>query len=176
MSDERFEIAPEVKAEIDLWVAKYPEGCHQSALIAALLLVQQQNGGWLSNSAIQATANYLNLPEITAFEAATFYDLYHLEPIGKHKISVCTNLSCTLRGSDELLACLRQRLGIGPDETTTDGRYTIREVECLAACAGAPMCQVDDQAYHENLTPEKLNALLDQLDANDAKEAHHASE
>lgn len=150
--------------EIDRWIAKYPAGKQQSAVVQALFLAQAQNGNWLSESAMQAVAEYLQLPPIVVFEVATFYDLFNLQPIGKHKISLCTNVPCQLRGSDALVACLRERLGIGLGETTPDGRFTVREVECMAACVGAPMCQIDDRNYHEHLTPEKLCALIDDLD------------
>lgn len=160
---EKFEISDAVKSAIDHWLAKYPPEQKQSALIPALMLVQKQNNGWLSNPAIEATADYLELPHITAFEAATFYDLYNLKPRGKHKIAVCTNVSCMLRGSDKILSCIETKLGIKPGESTEDGKFFLKEVECMAACVGAPMCQIDDEAYHENLTPEKMVALLDEL-------------
>ena len=121
-----------------------------------------------SAAAMNAVADYLEVPHIVAYEAATFYDMYNLKPIGKNKISVCTNVSCMLRGSDDIIDCLKERLKINVGETTPDGLFTITEVECMAACAGAPMCQVNDKDYHENLTPQKMLALIDQL-AQEAK-------
>jgi len=159
-----FIIAEPVTAEIDRWLEKYPPEQKRSALVTALLLVQEQNDGWLSEEAMKAVANYLELPDIAVYEVATFYDMYNLKPIGKHKIAVCTNISCLLRGSDEIVACLKKRLGVDLNETTSDGQFTLRETECLAACAGAPMCQVDDKEYHEDLTPEKMLAIIDELE------------
>lgn len=160
---ELFQISADSKKQIDHWLTKYPADKKQSALIPALLIVQEQNQGWLPNVAIEAVADYLELPHIVAFEAASFYDLYNLKPIGKHKIALCTNVACMLRGSDEILECFEKRLGIKAGETTKDGQFTLKKVECMAACTNAPMCQVDDKKYHENLTPEKVTALIDEL-------------
>ena len=159
-----FVINDDMKKKIDHWLTKYPPEQKRSAVVAALLYVQEQNGGWLSETAMDAVADYLDLPRIEVYESATFYDMFELKPIGKHKINICANLPCMLRGSDEIVNCLKERLGIGPGETTRDGRFTLRWSECLAACGGAPMCQIDDKEYHENLTPEKILALVDQLD------------
>jgi len=162
-TQEKFIISSEVKREIDKWIAKYPKGRQQSAVVAALLLVQEQNKGWLSESAMNAVAEYLDLAPIIVYEAATFYDMYNLKPIGKHKINICTNISCMLRGSQEIVEAACQRLNIELGETSKDGLFTVREVECLAACAAAPMCQIDDKQYHENLTPAKMVALIDEI-------------
>lgn len=160
---EAFQLSDAVKKEIDRWVAKYPVGKQQSAVVEALFLAQEQNGNWLSEAAMQAVADYLQLPKIVVFEAATFYDMFNLKPIGKHKISLCTNVSCQLRGSDKLVSCLKKRLGIDLGETTQDGLFTLHESECMAACVGAPMCQIDDKHYVENLTEEKLLKLVDEM-------------
>ncbi len=159
----KFEISEQNKKEIDHWLTKYPADQRRSAVVKALLLVQAQNGGHLSEEAMNSAADYLRIPRVEAYEVATFYDQYNLKPIGKHKISVCTNISCMLRGSEEIMMRLKERLGVGPGETTADGQFTIHEVECMAACGGAPMCQVDDKNYYENLTPEKIDQLIDQL-------------
>lgn len=159
-----FVISDDNKTKIDHWLTKYPPEQKRSAVVPALLYVQEQNEGWLSESAMDAVAEYLDLPPIMVYEVATFYDMFELKPIGKHKISVCTNLSCMLRGSDEIVSCLKRRLGIGLGETTKDRRFTLREVECMAACGGAPMCQIDDRDYHENLTPEKMLEIIDTLE------------
>ena len=159
-----FLIEESVKKEIDRWLTKYPPEQKRSAVVAALLSVQAQNGGWVSEAAMDAVADYLALPRIEVYEVATFYDMFELQPMGRHKISVCTNLPCMLRGSDDIVACLKKRLSIGLGETTQDGKFTLREAECLAACGGAPMCQIDDKEYHENLTPEKMLALIDRLE------------
>jgi NADH-quinone oxidoreductase subunit E len=159
-----FIISDVTKKAIDHWLTKYPAEQKRSAVIPSLLLVQKDNNGWLSEPAMEALANYLELPPIYIYEVSTFYDMYELKPIGRHKINVCTNVSCMLRGSDEIVACLKKRLGIGLGETTPDKKFTLRESECLAACGGAPMCQVNDQHYHENLTPKKMLAMIDRLE------------
>ena len=119
---------------------------------------------------MHAIAAYLDLPKIAVFEVATFYDMFELQPISKHKIGLCTNVSCKLRGSDEIASALKQRLGVSLGETTADGMFTLRETECLGACANAPMCQLDDKQFHTDLTPESMLAMIDRLE----KEAEHA--
>ncbi len=161
---EKFILSDAVKKEIDHWLLKYPKDQKQSAVVAALLATQKQNDGWLSDAAMNAVAEYLDLPPIVVYEAATFYDMTNLKPIGKNKISLCMNVACMLRGSDEIGECLKKRLKIDFGETTEDGKFTLHAVECMAACAGAPMCQINDQAYHENLTAEKMLAIVDELD------------
>lgn len=156
-------LSAETRAEIDTWVAKYPEDQKQSACMAALRIVQDANGGYLTEALMDAVADYLEMPRISVYEVATFYSMYELKPVGKHKICICTNISCMLCGSDNVVAHLKKRLGIGLGETTEDGRITLKEVECLGACVGAPMFQIGEH-YHENLTPEKIDAILDQLD------------
>ncbi|MCG2634126.1 MAG: NADH-quinone oxidoreductase subunit NuoE [Gammaproteobacteria bacterium] len=155
-------LTAETLAEIDRWVAKYPEGQQQSAVMAALHLAQEQHG-WLTSELIEAVADYLDMPGIAVYEVATFYTMYDLEPVGRHKISVCTNISCMLCGSDQIVDHLKQKLNIGFNQTTADGRFTLKEVECLAACGGAPAMMVG-KSYHENLTPELIDNLLDGLD------------
>jgi len=151
------------KAEIDRWLAKYPPEQKRSAVMAALRILQDQNKGYLTDELMDAVADYLQLPPIAVYEVATFYSMYELDAVGKHKICVCTNISCMLRGSDEIVAHLQKRLGIGLGETTKDGRFTLKEVECLGACVEAPMFQIADQ-YHGNLTPETVDEILDGLD------------
>ena len=160
-----FEISAEAKRQIDHWLSKYPADQRRSAVVASLLLVQAQNGGFLTEAAMNAVADYLQIPHIEVYEVATFYDQYHLHPIGRHKIAVCTNVSCMLRGSEDIVHYLENRLKIKMGETTADGKFTLREVECLAACGGAPMCQVDDRQYYENLTPETMGNVIDELEA-----------
>jgi NADH-quinone oxidoreductase subunit E len=156
-------LSPAVREEIDLWVAKYPPERRQSAVMAALRIVQDDNQGWLSPAHLEAVAAYLEIPPIAVQEVATFYSMYELAPVGRHKVCVCTNISCMLRGSDEVLAHLSKRLGIKPGETTADGRVTLREVECLGACIGAPMMQIG-RTYHENLTSERIDRIIDSLE------------
>lgn len=160
---ETFIIAPEVRRQIDHWLTKYPPEQRRSAVVAALLYVQEQNGGWLSQAAMEAVAQYLQITPIEVYEVATFYDMYYLKPRGRHKIGICTNISCLLRGAEEIAACAKQRLGINFGESTPDGQFALRELECMAACGGAPMCQINDREYHENLTPEKMLMLIDEL-------------
>jgi len=160
---EIYHIPTNVKAEIDRWVLKFPPEQKRSAIVAALLLVQEANGGYLTQPALKAIADYLEQPQIAVYELATFYDMLELNPIGKHKISICTNLSCQLMGCDKVVTRLKERLGINLGETTADGQFTLREVECLAACGQGPVCQIDNKDYVGNLTPEKIDELLAKL-------------
>ncbi|QHG92313.1 NAD(P)H-dependent oxidoreductase subunit E [Coxiella endosymbiont of Amblyomma sculptum] len=159
-----FVISTEVKKEIDLWLKKYPNDQKRSAVVPALLFVQRQNGGWLSATSIEAVSNYLDLPKIWVYEVATFYDMFNLKPIGKYKIGICQNISCFLRGSDAIVLCVKDRLRIDIDETTSDGLFTLKSVECIAACGGAPVCQINDRECYENLTPKKILTLIDKLE------------
>lgn len=156
-------ISAQARAEIDRWVAKYPPQQKQSAVMAALTIVQDENGGWLTRELMDAVAAYLEMEPISVYEVATFYSMYSLKPVGRHKINVCTNISCMLCGSDEIVVHLENKLGVRMGGTTPDGKFTLRGVECLGACAGAPMFQVGRQ-YHENLTPAKIDAILDGLE------------
>ena len=151
------------RTEIDQWIAKYPADRKMSAVMSALRILQDQNGGWLTTELMDAVAAYLEMPQIAVYEVATFYSMYEREPVGRHKISVCTNISCMLRGADAVVNHLQERLGIKVGETTADGRFTLKEVECLGACVGAPMFQIG-RKYYEVLTPEKIDAILAELD------------
>ncbi|OGT18707.1 MAG: NADH dehydrogenase [Gammaproteobacteria bacterium RBG_16_57_12] len=163
MSERHDIFSAPVRADIDNWIAKYPPEQKQSAVMAALRIVQDANGGWLTMELMDAVADYLAMPKIAVYEVATFYSMYELKPVGRHKISVCTNISCMLSGSEQVVAHLQDRLGIRLGETTEDGRFTMKEVECLGACCGAPMFQIG-RDYYENLTPEKIDKILDSLD------------
>jgi NADH-quinone oxidoreductase subunit E len=147
-----------VRAGIDQWVAKYPPEEKQSAVMAALRLVQEEQV-WLSTELMDAVAEYLDMEPISVYEVATFYTMYDLKPVGRHRISVCTNISCMLCGSAEIMAYLEKKLAVKRGETTADGKFTLKEVECLAACAGAPMFMIG-KTFYENLTPEKIDAIL----------------
>src|SRR3990167_8289523 len=149
-------------AEIEVWLAKYPPDRRRSAVMGALTIAQDHLNH-LSTETMDAVADYLGIPRIAAYEVATFYSMYQLQPVGKHVINVCTNVSCMLRGSDQIVGHLQKKLGIGFKQTTKDGKFTLREVECLAACGGAPCCLID-KTYHENLTPEKVDQILAKLD------------
>ena len=151
------------RADIDRWVSKYPPEWKRSAVMPALSIVQEQNGGWLTTELMDAVAAYLDMEPIAVYEVATFYSMYELEPVGRHKICVCTNISCMLCGSETVVEHLQSKLGIKLGETTADGKFTLKEVECLGACVGAPMLQIG-KTYYENLTPEKLDQILDTLD------------
>ncbi len=156
-------LSAESRSEIDGWIAKYPPDQMQSAVMAALRIAQDQNGGWLTQELMDAVAEYLSMPSIAVYEVATFYSMYELKPVGRHKICVCTNISCMLRGSDEIVNRLEGRLGIKLGQTTEDGRYTLKEVECLGACANAPVVQIG-RDYHEDLTAERVDAVVDGLE------------
>jgi len=156
-------LTPEVQAEIDQWIAKYPPERKQSAVMAALRIVQDANGGWLTSELMDAVADYLDMPRIAVYEVATFYSMYELKPVGRHKICMCTNISCMLCGSEQVVSHLEDKLGIRMGETTPDGKFTLKEVECLGACVGAPAVQIGKQ-YFENLTPEKIDEILDNLE------------
>ena len=149
--------------EIDTWIKKYPEDQKQSAVMSALRIAQDQNRGFLTEDLMDAVAEYLEMRPIAVYEVATFYSMYELEPVGKHKICVCTNISCMLCGSDTVVGHLTKKLGIGLGETTADGRFTLKEVECLGACVNAPVMQIGN-TYHENLTEEKIDQVIDSLD------------
>jgi len=151
------------RTEIDRWIAKYPLDQKQAAVMAALRLAQDQNGGWLSVDLIEAVAEYLEMPPIAVHEVVTFYTMYDLKPVGRHKVCVCTNIACLLNGSARIMKHLQQRLGVKPGETTAGGKFTLKEVECLGACGGAPMMMIG-KTYHENLTPEKVDEILGGLD------------
>ena len=152
------------RAKIDHWVSKFPEEHKRSALIQALIAAQDQNGGWVSKDMIEAVADYLGLPPVWAYEVASFYSMIELEPVGRNMVALCTNISCLLCGAESLVEHVEKKLGITLGETTPDGRITLKcEEECLAACAGGPMMTVNGH-YHEKLTPEKIDAILDGLE------------
>jgi len=156
-------LSEETTREIDHWVAKFPPGRHRSACIAALRAAQEQNHGHLTADLMDAVAEYLKLPPIQVYEVASFYSMFEIHPCGRHHVSICTNISCMLNGGEELLAHAERKLGIRVNQSTPDGRIFLkREEECLAACTGAPMMMVD-HVFHEHLTPEKLDAILDEL-------------
>jgi NADH-quinone oxidoreductase subunit E len=160
---DKAELSAHTRQEIDRWVAKFPPGRQRSAVIAALHAVQHENGGYLTTPLMTAVAEYLDLPPIQVYEVAAFYSMFETRPVGRHNISVCTNISCMLRGADEIVAHLQDKLGIKLGESTADGRiYLKKEEECLAACCGAPMMMVDHD-YYENLTIEQVDEIVDKL-------------
>ena len=150
--------------EIDRWVVRFPEGRQRSAVLAALHAAQHENGGFLTPALMDSVAARLDLPAVQVYEVATFYSMFETEPCGRHHVSICTNVSCMLRGGEELLRHAEQKLGIRVGESTPDGRIFLkREEECLAACCGAPMMMVD-HVYHEDLTTAKMDEILEGLD------------
>ena len=157
------ELSAHAREEIDGWVAKFPSDRKRSAVISALHVVQHENQGFLTAPLMDAVAAYLALPPILVYEVATFYSMFETKPCGRHHVSVCTNISCMLRGAQDVVEHVEKKLGIKTGESTPDGRIFLkREEECLAACTGAPMMMID-HIFHENLTPETIDRLLDEL-------------
>jgi NADH-quinone oxidoreductase subunit E len=153
-------LSAHTRAEIDLWIAKFPPGRQRSAVLSALRAAQEQNQGFLTVPLMDAVAAYLQLPPIQVYEVASFYSMFETHPCGRHHVSVCTNISCMLRGGEDIAAYVERKLGIRVGQSTPDGRIFLkREEECLAACTGAPMMMVD-HVYHEHLTPEKVDQIL----------------
>jgi NADH-quinone oxidoreductase subunit E len=157
-------LSDHVRGEIDHWIARFPEGRQRSAVIGALHAVQHENDGYLSAELMNEVAEYLDLPTIQVYEVATFYSMFQTKPVGRHNVAICTNISCMLRGADDIVSHVEGKLGVKLGESTPDGRvYLKREEECLAACCGAPMMMVD-HVYHENLTNDEVDKILDGLD------------
>jgi NADH-quinone oxidoreductase subunit E len=155
-------LSAEAIEKIEYELKKYPEDQRQAAVMSALRIAQTENG-WLSPECIVDVAEYLRIPEIAALEVATFYNMYDLEPVGKHKITVCTNISCMLRDSDTIVKHLQDKLGVGFNEVTPDGKFCLKEGECMGACGGAPLMHINNTIMHENLTPEKVDEILKEL-------------
>lgn len=145
-------------------IAKYPAGRQASAVIPLLMLAQRQHGGWLPQSALDHVAQVLDMPPIRVYEVATFYTMFKLSPIGRYHVEVCTNISCWLRGSDQIVDACKRKLGISVGETTADGLFTLSEAECLGACVNAPMAQIGLD-YFEDLSVESIEAIIDALKA-----------
>lgn len=157
-------LSDHVKHEIEHWKSRFPEDRQRSAVIGALHAVQHENDGYLTAEQMNAVAEYLELPTIQVYEVATFYSMFQTKPVGRHNVAICTNVSCMLRGADDIVDHVEKKLGIKLGESTADGRiYLKREEECLAACCGAPMMMVDHK-YHENLTKGQVDSILDELD------------
>ena len=156
-------LSQQTRQEIDHWIARFPPGRQRSAVISALRVTQEQNHGFLTTELMDAVAEYLQLPAIQVYEVASFYSMFETHPCGRHHVSVCTNISCMLRGGMELEAYVEKKLGIQTGQSTADGRIFLkREEECLAACTGAPMMMVD-HTYHEHLTNDKVDQILEAL-------------
>lgn len=156
-------LSAHLREEIDDWLSRFPADQKQSAVLAALLAVQHEDG-YLSVEKMDAVADYLGMSQIAVYEVASFYSMYSLKPVGRHTIAVCTNVSCMLCGSDDIVAYLENKLRVKTGESTADGKFYLKcEEECLAGCCGAPMMQVD-HVYYEHLTPERIDKILDDLD------------
>jgi NADH-quinone oxidoreductase subunit E len=154
---------PEIRAQIDKHIAKYPPEWKQSAVMPALTLVQDHNGGWLTRALMDDVAAYLDMPEVAVYEVASFYAMYDLEPVGRHKIRVCNSVSCMLGGAEALIEHVEHKYKIAPGGTSEDGKFTFKEFECLGACRHAPVVMIDT-TYHECVTPDGLDRLIDDLD------------
>lgn len=153
---------------IEQLASRYPQGKQKSALLPALHLVQAENGGWLSVETMNAVANALNLEPIEVYEVATFYSMYNLTPVGKYVFEVCQTGPCMLNGSDGIIEYIKQKLNINVGETTADGMFTLKTVECLGACGYAPMMQLGKN-YREHLTKEKVDAIIEECRRNAVK-------
>ena len=159
---ESFEFTTESMARALEFIAKYPEGRQQSALMPLLDIAQRQHESWLPRAAMDYVADLLGVPRIEAYEVATFYTMYNLQPVGDNHVQVCTNLPCWLRGSDKIASACKKNLGVGFGETTEDGQFTLSEVECLGACANAPMIQINDD-YYEDLDENSTGSILSEI-------------
>ncbi len=155
-------LSPQAIEKIDYELTKYPANQRQAAVMSALRIVQTERG-WLSKESITEVAQYLGMPEIAAMEVATFYNMYDLSPVGKYKITVCTNISCMLRDSDVIVDHLKAKLGVGFNEVTPDGKFCLKEGECMGCCGGAPLMHVNNTEMHEFLTVEKVDAIIEEL-------------
>ena len=151
------------RAHIDQWLAKFPPDRKRSAVIQALMVAQEQNGGWLTDELMAAVAKYLDLPPVWAYEVATFYSMFETAPVGRNNVAFCTNISCWLNGAEDLVAHAEKKLGCKLGGSTADGRiYLKREEECVAACCAAPVVVINGH-YHEKLDAAKVDELLDGL-------------
>ena len=156
-------LTADTRAHIDHWLAKFPADRKRSAVLQGLFAAQEQNGGWLSDELIAAVARYLGILPVFAYEVASFYSMLETRPVGRNNVAICTNISCWLNGADRIVEHCEKKLGVKLGESTSDGRvYLKKEEECLAACCGAPMMAVNGH-YHEKLTPEKVDEILDNL-------------
>ena len=154
-------LSPDSLARIDRAIAKYPANQRQSAVMAALTIAQDEKG-WLSTETMDFVAAYLDMPAVAVYEVASFYSMYDLKPVGRHKITICTNLPCALSGAADAAEHLKQKLGIGFNETTPDGVFTLKEGECLGACGDAPVCLQNGKTMLSFMTPEKIDKLIEE--------------
>jgi NADH-quinone oxidoreductase subunit E len=156
-------LSPESLAKVDREITKYPADQKQSAVMSALRIAQDELG-WLSPETMDFVAAYLGMPPVAVYEVATFYNMYELKPVGKYKITVCSNLSCTLMGAGGVVEHLQSKLGIGFGETTGDGRYTLKEGECMGACGDGPLFLINNKRMYGFLSNEKVDQILAELE------------
>ena len=150
--------------KIDKELKKFPKDQRQSAIIATLRIIQEENG-FLTDESIGVAADYLDMPKIAAMEVATFYNMFELKSAGKYKISICTNISCALRDADEIVCHLKKKLKINFNEITKDEKFSLKESECMGACGGAPLMTINNQKMYECLTPQKVDQILEDLES-----------
>jgi NADH-quinone oxidoreductase subunit E len=162
VNKEKVMLTAEALRKIEREVAKYPPEQKQSAVMSALIIAQDEKG-WLSTETMDEVAGYLGMPPVAVYEVATFYSMYNLHPTGKYKLTLCTCLPCGLQGALEAADHLRDRLGIDFNETTSDGRFTLKEGECMGACAMAPVLLVNNKKMHDYMSKEKLDQLIEGL-------------
>jgi NADH-quinone oxidoreductase subunit E len=155
-------LTPESIKKIDRELTKYPSDQRQSAVMSALAIAQDEKG-WLATETMDFVAQYLGMPPIAVYEVATFYNMYNLQPLGRQKITICTNLPCALSGANEAVAHVQKKLGIGFNETTADGQFTLKEGECMGACGDAPVMLVNNKRMCSFMSNEKLDELLEEL-------------
>ncbi len=155
-------LSAESLKKIDREIAKYPVDQKQSAVMSALAIAQDEKG-WLANETMNFVADYLDMPAIAVYEVATFYNMYNLEPLGQHKITVCTNLPCALSGGKEAADYLKQKLAIEFNQTTPDGKFTLKEGECMGACGDAPVMLVNNKRMCSFMSNEKIDEMLEEL-------------
>ena len=162
MSEKKI-LSASVIEKLNAWVKRYPSDQKRSVILPGLHVLQDENKGFLTTELMNALACFLGVPEASVYEVATFYSMYDLEPVGRNKVNVCTNISCMLNGAEDILSHIEKKLDIKSGQTTKDERITLRAVECQGACCGAPMLEVN-KVFHENLTIEKVDKLLDTLE------------
>jgi NADH-quinone oxidoreductase subunit E len=158
------QLSAHAREEIDQWVEKFPQGRQRSAVIAALHIVQHENNGYLTQELMDAVGAYLDMHPVQVYEVAAFYSMFETVPVGRHCVAVCTNVSCMITGAEEIVEHIETKYGVKTGESTEDGKIFLKkEEECLAACTGAPMMMVNHRFY-ENLTPAKVDEILDELE------------
>lgn len=158
-----FSFSDKILKKCEDWLKRFPKDKRRSAVIEILKIVQTENGGYLNEELIGKVADYLGIPRIYAYEVATFYSMFDLHKVGRYKIYFCISVSCMICGSDELVSYVKKRLGIDFNETTNDGKFTLKKAECLAACGGAPVMLIGEK-YYENLTLSNIDSILDDLE------------